>query len=196
MLYLFIGSLGFVFFIVYEFNNISLHNRVLKSFFAVGCFLIIFSTIQISILESPSFYLPIYQKVIVILGLFISFVLLIYTLFFAIPLKETYINLMTCDKVADYGIYALCRHPGVLWFITFYIFYWLFTGINLILWAGTLFSVLNLIYIVIQERYIFNHLFKDYSLYQNCTPFLIPNPSSIKKCIRTIKAGKEIRNEV
>lgn len=192
MLYLLIGSISFTFFIVYDINNITLQNRLLKSFFVVGCIMLIYSTMMISIFEQPSFSLPIFMKVFVSLGGLISFALLIYTLFFALPWKITYVSLKSNDVVVNQGIYALCRHPGVIWFILFYFFYWLFTGITLMMWAGITFSILNLIYILLQEKYIFCKLFIDYDLYQKSTPFFIPNCSSINRCFNAMKMREEI----
>ena len=50
----------------------------------------------------------------------IFFVLLIYTLFFALPFDKTYQNESEKRMAYTEGVYALCRHPGVLWFIGFY----------------------------------------------------------------------------
>ena len=42
-------------------------------------------------------------------------VLLVYTLFFALPFHDTYIHGTTAPSLCRSGVYALCRHPGVLW---------------------------------------------------------------------------------
>ena len=45
-----------------------------------------------------------------------AFAALIYTLFFALPFDETYAKQNNGRYVCDRGVYALCRHPGILCF--------------------------------------------------------------------------------
>ncbi|MEI7885153.1 MAG: hypothetical protein WCI30_07360 [Clostridia bacterium] len=196
MLYLLLGSSSFLFFILYDLNDVKLYHRFLKSFFAIGSSLLLYSTAMIVYTGSPTFSLSSFGKIISGIGSLFSLVLLIYTLFFALPWKKTYLELATNNKVVDKGFYALCRHPGVLWFIAFYFFTWLFTGVQLLLFAGMSFSILNIIYISLQEKYFFPRLFMNYGIYQQTTPFLFPTPSSIKKCCSTFATGEEITNEL
>ncbi len=50
------------------------------------------------------------------------------------------------------------------------------------LWSG-----MNVVYAFVQDRYIFPALFDDYEGYRNKTPFLIPSPASIKRCIASFR---------
>ena len=185
MIYLLLGSCSFLFFIFYDLNDIKLYNRFFKSFFAIGSFTLIFSTVMIVQSNSPMFLFTNLGRIFFAISALLSLFLLIYTLFFALPWKKTYLELAKNDKVVNKGFYALCRHPGVLWFIAFYFSLWLFSGVQLLFFAAILFSILNIIYIYIQEKYFFPHLFTDYTLYQKNTPFLFPTFSSIKRCWET-----------
>ena len=76
--------------------------------------------------------------------------LLIYTLFFALPFEETYIE-QDAHKTYDKKMYALCRHPGVLWFAGFYFCLWLSLGTKPLLAMAVWFSFLNFCYIVLHR---------------------------------------------
>lgn len=105
------------------------------------------------------------------------FLSLIYTLFFALPFEGTYVEQEKL-KVYDQGVYALCRHPGILWFFGFYIFLAAaLASIELGL-AAILFSTMNLLYAWIQDKLIFPRTLSGYEAYQKKVPFLIPDKAS------------------
>lgn len=107
--------------------------------------------------------------------------LLIYTLFFALPFHDTYNN-PTCKRtVCRSGMYALCRHPGVIWFILFYLCLFLAAPSPVTGWGGSLLCISNLIYIVVQDVWSFPRTFSDYSDYRREVPFLIPTVFSIRR---------------
>jgi protein-S-isoprenylcysteine O-methyltransferase Ste14 len=88
------------------------------------------------------------------------------------------------------GVYALCRHPGVLWLLLFYIFYGCFLGAPYIIKAGCFYSVLNLMYVVFQDFWTFPKTLKGYEEYRQTTPFLIPTPKSILKMLSDVRGEK------
>lgn len=98
----------------------------------------------------------------------------IYALFFALPFGTTYMNAQEKRRVCRQGIYGVCRHPG----------FWSFSGICLSLalalntpqawWVMGFLVMLNLIYIMIQDQWIFIQEFSDYLDYQKEVPFLLP----------------------
>ena len=114
---------------------------------------------------------------------------LIYTLFFALPFEETYVA-QDAHKTYDKKMYALCRHPGVLWFAGFYICLWLAFGTKPLLVMAIWFSLLNFCYIVLQDDYTFPRIFSDYEDYKKRVPFLLPNGKSLKRCIDTFKESR------
>jgi len=113
--------------------------------------------------------------------------MLIYSLFGALPFSNTYLNGAARRKVYDRGIYALCRHPGVLWFTLFYLSYWMIFSSSVLLWAGISFSLGNLLYAILQDLFFFPQIFANYNEYKESTPFLIPTRSSIRRAASTIK---------
>ncbi len=80
-------------------------------------------------------------------------------------------------------MYALCRHPGVLWYCCMYLALWAaapsFTG------AIACFALClgNVLYMLLQDRWTFPAVFSDYEDYKKETPLFFPNRVSIRQCI-------------
>lgn len=104
--------------------------------------------------------------------------LLIHTLFFAFPTEDAYIRQGKGRPACTTGVYALCRHPGVLWFIGLYLCLW--QGVALPLHSALLYCGLNLLLILFEDRCVFPTNLEGYRAYRETTPFLIPNRASIQ----------------
>lgn len=186
MLYLLVGVLAFALFFVYDINSVVFQNKLLSGCFILGVILLGGSTLGIvvssrALIQINAFDLILYGSLAVI-----CFFLLIYTLFFALPFQETYLEQREAPKIYKAGMYALCRHPGVLWFIGFYLFLGLLFKLPLLTAAAIVYSLFNLFYVIFQDSWTFMKLFSDYALYKKETPFLLPSLESIKRCIQTI----------
>ena len=121
--------------------------------------------------------------------------LLIYTLFFALPFKNTYVSSEVAPSeknVKNSGVYALCRHPGIIWFFLLYVSLWGATGLRIT--EAFVFSGLNLLYAAFQDIFIFPHTIDGYMEYKKNIPFLIPSPKSIRMCFgnRRVTSTDEI----
>jgi protein-S-isoprenylcysteine O-methyltransferase Ste14 len=112
--------------------------------------------------------------------------LLIYSLFLELPFVKTYGGAKYSSDLVDTGTYALCRHPGVLWFGLMFFFYFLATGAVLMIPAGIIWTGLDVVHVYIEDRYFFPRMFSDYKIYSESTPMLIPNRESIRRCIATL----------
>lgn len=110
--------------------------------------------------------------------------LLIYTLFFALPVDASYTRPGEKRPACTTGVYALCRHPGVLWFTGLYICLWLALGLPL--WEAAVYSGLNVLLVVFEDRCVFPARLEGYGAYQAATPFLLPNRRSIRACRKVI----------
>ena len=104
----------------------------------------------------------------------------IYTLFFALSAKEAYTCQRQARPVCKSGVYALCRHPGVLWFAGLYLCLWAAAG--LALRAAVFFSVLDVLLVLFEDRCVFPARLDGYDDYRAETPFLLPNRQSIRAC--------------
>lgn len=182
-----LGTIGFFFYFLYDINSVKENHPVLRYFFAVGTLCLVVSTIGTMIMNCDMEQI---KKTIGILLLAVGicfFVLLIYTLFFALPFEETYLEESRERLAYTEGMYGLCRHPGVLWFAGLYLCLWGLTGLTL---EGIFFPVMilwNVLYIIFQDLWTFPRTFSNYLDYKKTTPFLIPNKKSIRVCISTWK---------
>ena len=103
--------------------------------------------------------------------------LLLYALFFALPIKDAYNGGGT---VVATGVYALCRHPAAMFFLGFTL---CFLGMMRnweTLAATAVWNIGEIIYIWIEDKAIFPKTLKGYDTYRETTPFLIPNRTSVK----------------
>lgn len=186
MNYIIMGILAFVFFAVYDINSIIFKKKLLYCSFFAGFSLLTCATFGIIITSWDMTYIHNLRLGIFGIIAVIFLVLLIYTLFFALPFKDTYIETEKKPKVFQNGVYALCRHPGVLWFIGFYAFLGLALDMPLLQKAAAIFSFLNILYVILQDRWTFIKSFENYDQYKIETPFLLPNLKSIKRCFKTL----------
>lgn len=166
------GILGFCLFIVFDLNKIRWHRPLLNCFFALGAMLLILSTILCLMQTAGEFRLSCFSA-FMLAALTASCGALIYALFFALPFDDTYKQSKSLPLVTA-GIYGLCRHPGFWPFLLIYFFLWLSFGGKWLMWAMLVFPLCNLIYIIIQDKYIFPLYIEGYDSYKLAVPFLIP----------------------
>jgi len=121
--------------------------------------------------------------------LFVSVLLLVYSLFLEIPFQQTYAAEGVGDKLVKTGTYALVRHPDVLWFGLFLLALVLVSRSRLLLFAMPVWLFMDVLYVWVQERFFFGRMFPHYGQYQEETPMLIPTRGSIARCIKTMKRG-------
>lgn len=179
-----LGTVGFILYFIYDINSVTFHHKVLHLFFALGSLLLVISTVWKVIASWTECGFGV--RIVCIAGAVVFGVLLIYTLFFAIPFEETYRQDDHERLAYTKGVYALCRHPGVLMFAGLYLCLWGMTGNRL---AGVYFVCMilwNVAYIILQDLWSFPKTFSNYREYQKETPFLIPTPKSVGKCLKRL----------
>ncbi len=183
MKYILVGLAGFG--LAFLFDWLSLKRLpVIKPLAWVAVLaLLIYAIIKLSV-EALRFSSPAFTAPLGICLLVPSTCLLIYSLFIEIPFVATYVTPNT-SKLVSSGTYALVRHPGVIWLaFVFVSLLLLFPSITLfvasIIWLGA-----DVLHVFIQDKFIFPKMFPDYSEYRRRTPFLIPNCSSFRACLRT-----------
>lgn len=181
------GFIVFGLYILYDINSVRWKNSLLHASFLLGSILLAALTV-IQIVAA----LPLIQKdlrfwIFLVLAA-AALALLVDTLFFELPFEKTYLQPNEKPQVYDGGMYALCRHPGVIWFFFLYLFLGIAFLPSRLLYVGGIYSILNLIYVVIQDVWTFPRTFCDYKRYQESTPFLVPNINSAKRALRTRKA--------
>ncbi|NCB41358.1 MAG: hypothetical protein EOM59_01860 [Clostridia bacterium] len=187
MIFLTLGAFAFVCFFIYDLNSIIWKNNILQHSFMAGSVLIIFSTMATILSNAGNIY---WNGILPFLGLFFavaSACALIYTLFFALPFKPTYLDAKKANDICDKGVYALCRHPGFWCLASLFLSLYFMLPNKQVFKMAVLFNGLNFLYILFQDQWTFPRAFPDYVRYSKATPFLVPNISSIRQCIHTLK---------
>jgi protein-S-isoprenylcysteine O-methyltransferase Ste14 len=108
--------------------------------------------------------------------------LLIYSLFFALPAAASYTEPGQKRPACTAGVYALCRHPGVLWLTG--LLACLHPAAGYPLWAVILATVLNTALVTFEDCAVFPAVLAGYCDYRRVTPFLIPSGKSVRACFR------------
>ena len=184
---LYLGMAAFVLFWIYDVNSFLWQHRIPRTFFTAGTMLIAVSLVLDlwSAWQAQAF--DGWADMLLLAVSALAFAALIYTLFFALPFDETYAKQNNGRYVCDRGVYALCRHPGILCFFALY----LLVGLAALpapglLLHGMILSLLNLLYAWFQDRVTFPRTFADYRSYQQNVPFLLPTKASLKRFAKTL----------
>ena len=186
MIYIVVGILGFL--IIHVFDIVSLKRiRVAKPLtWILGSGLLGYSFIMMS-LAPDKLLLPLWSTWLGWGLLLLSAFLLVYSLFINLPFRKTYIATGVSDKLITTGLYALVRHPWIHWFILILLSLILVSKSSLLLMAAPIFILLNIVLVIMQDKFLFIRMFAGYDRYRKETPMLLPNRKSINACIRTIK---------
>ena len=180
----------FLVLVLFDINDVLWKKKAGRVLFFAGMGGILIISIRTVVRAVLTIELPL-ARVCVFTGMTVLFlILLIYTLFFAIPAEEAYSEMTvkhTERRACTSGMYALSRHPGVIWMSLLYasLLGALPTKEMAFLFLAT--TICNIGYVVMQDLWTFPQLFCNYTQYKKMTPFLLPTGKSIKKCIRTWK---------
>ena len=110
--------------------------------------------------------------------------LMIWALFFSFPPDQAYVKDSVRREAYTGGMYALCRHPGVIWFILMYMCLIPATGFPVP--HVVIYCSLNILLALVEDVWIFPRVFSNYHGYKQRTPFLIPTPDSFRMWIRSL----------
>lgn len=186
-----VGGAAFALFFLYDLNSVLWKDRLLHGSFTLGCLLLAAATAAGLWAAWPGRALLRPARLMCLAGAVVCLALLVYTLFFALPFDETYRREENGGRpVCDRGMYALCRHPGILWFFLLYLLLGLAAAPSPLLGQGLFYSLCNLLYAVFQDLWTFPRTFCDYRQYQSKTPFLLPTPASIRRAVETGRAPR------
>lgn len=126
-------------------------------------------------------------------GALLMLALLVYTLFFALPAGGSSAATAQKDELrplVDTGVFALCRHPGVLFLGGFYACLWIALGGWALGAAFVLFTLLDAAYAAWQGKYVFPRSIRDYGAYCSATPRFLPTARSLHRCLQTLRFPK------
>lgn len=184
-MYILLGVLAFIFlfmFDVYTLKNDRFKKRIFGS---IGLSLLIFSGLM-GTATSDKIFIPIPLRITSGCLWIAATFMLIYSLFLELPFVKTYGEKKHSSKLVNTGTYALCRHPGVLWFGLLFFFFFFVSGAEFIIAAGIIWTIIDVLHVYLQEKLFFHKMFPEYASYVKTTPMLIPTKMSVNKCIKTL----------
>lgn len=178
MLYTMLGVLGFVSFLAFDILSIKHHVLGKYVFLLAGIGLIGYSSIHI-ILYDQTMLIPNTLRYIALSFSVVFLVLLVYSVFIEVGLN-TY-EFSARPELVTNGTYTLVRHPGVIWLFLTYVFGAIYFANGLLLLTAFVWTMVNTMYILLQERWILRKLFAEYDRYTSSTPMIIPTITSVRR---------------
>jgi protein-S-isoprenylcysteine O-methyltransferase Ste14 len=185
MIYIGIGVLGFVAMNLFDLVSIK------PLLWVVGCGMLLYAIMRLCLVSHD---LPL-EGWPVQLGwvlLTLSFLMILMALFVNLPFRRTYITAGASQRLIKTGLYALVRHPGVYWVAAFFFSFVLIFRSSQMLIGAIAFTILNTVFVIIEDKYFFVKMFEGYREYQRETPMLIPNGRSVRAFLRTLKNPKNL----
>lgn len=179
------GCLAFICFGIFDLNKIKFMDKNINFLVILGSLILVLSTIAIIVSDFSAKISTTLERAGFLLAI-LALLLLIYTIFGAIPFKKTYLNTQKGNTVVNTGMYALCRHPGVIWFFLFYLLLGLAFSNKVMLTATLVWTSLDIVYVYIQDRWIFPIMLEGYYAYKKQVPFLIPDIASFRNCMSPV----------
>ena len=187
--YVLLGVLGFI--AGYGFELASAKRvALLKPVLAVAVAgLLTYSTVMVG-LDSGRFWLPAWLQAVGGVILPVSVLLLLFSMFLELPFAATYQGRTDSPKLVTTGTYALVRHPTVPWYVLMLGSLLLLTRSELLLVALPVWVLLDVVWVVLQERLHLTRAFPEYATYQRTTPMLIPNRRSVSAFVRSLQSAR------
>ena len=167
-----LGILSFALFFLGDWNDWKHHWPLLRVCFPAAVVLLAVSTVLLAEPGRVSGAAALWAAAAVFGGL------LVYTLFFALPAGSSYVSQEQRRPACVSGVYALCRHPGVLWFAGEYLCLWRAAGLPAA--AVALYIGLDVLLVWFEDAKVFPASLSGYEEYRRVTPFLIPSGRSIR----------------
>ena len=189
MIYIAIGAFGFL--IIHLFDIVSLKRipGAKPGIWILGSGLLVYA-LMMACLRSDKLLLPMWSAWLGWGLLFVSFSLLVYSLFINLPFRKTYVATGVSSKLIKTGLYALVRHPWVYCFTLLLLSLILVSRSSLLLIASPIWILLYILLVVIQDKFLFGRMFDGYDTYRQETPMLLPNRRSISAFVNSLKQSR------
>ncbi len=187
-----LGALAFGLMVLSDYAQVLRGRRGAGALFPAGGVLLVLSTLVLSA-DALRRYDHGPWSLVCGAGALLMLALLLYTLFFALPAGGSSAATAQKDELrplVDTGVFALCRHPGVLFLGGFYACLWGALGGWALGLAFVLFTLLDAAYAAWQGRYVFPRSIRDYAAYRAVTPRFLPTARSLRRCLQTLRTPK------
>jgi protein-S-isoprenylcysteine O-methyltransferase Ste14 len=186
MLFVFLGCVSFLLLLLHDIATLRRGQAFWRSALTLGGFgTAAYSMFMVATLGEKYVFPPLVS----VFGWFVFILFglaLLYALFGNLPLFNTYFRGPGDRTLVTTGMYALSRHPGLLWYCLMLAGLFMATGSKLLLVAALVWGLLDLLHVLVQDYYFFPRILPGYRQYQRETPMLIPTLTSLQRCLSTI----------
>lgn len=156
--------------------------------FTVGCLLVVIAALILAVSQVTACPRDAFALIFALMAL-AAFALMIKALFFSLP-AGTYSDPQQGRHAYQGGMYALCRHPGVLWYCMFFLFMALALRTNVAFVCCAILCAGNVAYMFFQDKWSFPRTFCDYGEYQQRVPFFWPTAASFRAAFLSREGGR------
>ena len=171
---IFLGAAAFLLMLLGDVNDAVWHRSALRMCFAFGLAALSAATAARLSFKSPD------AAWCAVAAAFL--LVLLYALFGSFSVKDAYVSQESGRQVCDKGFYALCRHPGVLFFAGLYVS--LHYALSLPWADAVLYTALDILLAAAEDKWLFPRSIGGYDEYKTRVPFLIPTPAGIKEIFK------------
>lgn len=179
-----LGCLAFALFALSDLNDLRLHRRSLLFCFPSGAALLSVS-LAFQLNRTGALVSAAGGRVLFWLLFAIFMALLLHALFFTFPVSAAYDSPGAVRPVCRRGQYALCRHPGVLWFSCAACCLWAGAGLPLL--SAASYILLDILLAAFEDLVVFPVLLTGYDSYRRDTPFLFPTLRSMESALKSMR---------
>lgn len=185
MLFIATGCLGFL--ILHLFDIVAIKRLPVAKPFAwmLGSGLLLYALAMAS-LGTDKLPLPSWSTWLGSALLAASLLVLMWSLFINLPFRKTYVASGVGDKLVTTGLYGLVRHPGVPGFVLVLLSLILVSRSSLLLTAAPIFTLLDIVLVIVQDKLVFGKMFAGYDGYRRKTPMLVPNRQSLNTFVNSL----------
>lgn len=185
MLYITLGAFSFLLGYLHDLAEVQKRFIAKKILGPLSFILFVFSIVMLCI-RSPRLTLPEYVSIVAWPFFGIFALLFVYSVFLEIRLNRP-LAAGKEKKLVTTGTYALTRHPSAIWSVLAISFLVLASKSMYLLLALPLWTVMELIWVWLQDRFFLPSIFQDYVQYRIETPMLIPTKESVKQCLTSLQ---------
>ena len=190
MAYVSLGVLGFIVGYATEMVATNKLGPLKPAVWVVSFGLLVYAMVMVS-LDTNRFFLPSWLTFAGWALLPLPSLLMLYTLVFELPFRRTFVGSPSSTDMVTTGTYALIRHPAVLWYLLILASVLLATRSIVLLVALPIWLAMDVVWVLLQERFSLARNFPDYAIYKHTTPLLVPNRRSVTAFLRSFRlAGR------
>ena len=186
MEYLWLGVLGFLVGYLTELVAMVKPGTFKPATWVASFGLLICAIVMVS-LHTSRFFLPSWLTFVGWGLLPLASLLMLYSLVFELHFRRTFVGGPLSTDLITTGTYSLVRHPTVLWYLLILVSVLLATRSLVLLVAMPIWIAMDVVWVLLQEKFSLARNFPGYANYKRTTPLLIPNRRSLTEFLSSLR---------